>query len=120
MAIYLTATPHTYKTSAAALIVLCSDFQTLTADTDYIVKFTYPSGWVVKREVTSNSYDATITIDNNAFWNMGTGPVLVEISEATNRIWCCQFVETITAALLLNFINITTEETYATIPVNCP
>lgn len=96
------------------------DFQTLTADTDYIVKFTYPSGWVVKREVTSNSYDATITIDNNAFWNMGTGPVLVEISEGNEPHLVLSICGNDYSSITLNFINITTEETDATIPVNCP
>lgn len=96
------------------------DFQTLTAGTDYIVKFTYPTGWVVKREVTSNVYDATITINNNAFWNIGTGPVLVEISEGNEPPLVLSICGNDYSSITLNFINITTEATDATIPVNCP
>ena len=91
----------------------------LIADKDYIVKFTYANGWVVKKEVTSSVYDATININNNGFWNVGTGVVLVEILDG-----CTPVVFDICgnpfSSITLNFINITTDDTDATIPCNCP
>lgn len=104
---------------AASLIF---QFPTLTVDTEYVVKFTYSNGWVLKKTTTSNAYDATITIDNDGYWNIGTGIVLIEI--CTNDNACTPQTLTVCAnnftSLTLNFINITTDATDAIIPCDCP
>jgi len=99
---------------------LIFDFTTLTADTDYIVTFTYANGWVLKREVTSNIYDATISIDNNGFWNVGTGPVLVEVSKPNQPPLLLTVCDNEYSSITLNFINQTTDDTDAVIPFTCP
>lgn len=104
---------------AASLIF---QFPTLTVDTEYVVKFTYSNGWVLKKTTTSDAIDATITIDNDGYWNIGTGIVLIEI--CTNDNACTPQTLTVCAnnftSLTLNFINITTDATDAIIPCDCP
>jgi hypothetical protein len=92
---------------------------TFTNDTDYVIKFTYSNGWVLKKDVTSGLYDAVIEMNNNGFWNIGTGIVKVEIlngCDVTNFDIC----GTVYSSITLNFINITEDDTIAIIPCPCP
>jgi hypothetical protein len=97
---------------------------TLVAGTDYIVKMTYPNGWVVKRTLTANDYDGTLVVANSNYWHVGTGPVVVEVYSASDNsctpidFTICTFTY---SSITVNFINITQDDyTYATIPCDCP
>ena len=92
---------------------------TFTNDTDYVVKFTYANGWVLKREVTSGLYDAVIEMPNNGFWNIGTGIVKVEILSGCD-VTTFDICGTTYSSITLNFINITEDDTIAIIPCPCP
>jgi hypothetical protein len=91
---------------------------TFTIDTNYVVKFTYSNGWVLKKDVTSGSVDATIEMANNGFWNIGTGIVKVEILSGCD-VTTFQICGTTYSSITLNFINITEDDTIAIIPCPC-
>ena len=101
---------------AASLIF---QFPTLTVDTEYVVKFTYSNGWVLKKDVTSGLYDAVIEMNNNGFWNIGTGIVKVEILNGCD-VTTFDICGTTYSSITLNFINITEDDTTAIIPCPCP
>ena len=96
---------------------------TLAAGTDYIVKMTYPNGWVVKRTITANDYDGSLVVANSNFWYVGTGPVVVEVYTSDNSCTPINFtVCNLTySSITVNFINITQDDnSYAAIPCDCP
>ena len=97
---------------------------TLIAGTDYIVKMTYPNGWVVKSTITANDYDGSLVVANNNFWHVGTGHVLVEVYSASDNS-CTPINFTVCdltySSITVNFINITQDDNlYGTIPCTCP
>jgi hypothetical protein len=97
---------------------------TLVAGNDYIVKMTCPNGWVVKRTITANDYDGSLVVANSNYWHVGTGPVVVEVYSASDNS-CTPIDFTICdltySSITVNFINITQDDnTYATIPCDCP
>jgi hypothetical protein len=93
----------------------------LTAGADYVVKMTYPSGWVVKRDLTANEYSGDLIIPNQNFWHVGTGPVLVEVYSTDDNCTPITFdvCDKTYSSLSVNFINITQDADYTTIPCDC-
>jgi hypothetical protein len=95
----------------------------LTEGADYVVKMTYPSGWVVKRDLTANEYSGDLIIPNQNFWHVGTGPVVVEVYSASDNN-CTPINFTVCdktySSITVNFINITQDDnSYANIPCDC-
>jgi hypothetical protein len=96
---------------------------TLVAGNDYIVKMTYPNGWVVKRTITANDYDGSLVVANSNFWHVGTGPVVVEVYTSDSNCTPINFTicDLTYSSITVNFINITQDDnSYGTIPCACP
>lgn len=95
---------------------------TLTPGTDYIVKMTYPNGWVVKKTIEANEYDGGLIIANSNYWHVGTGPVLIEVFATDIDCTPINFevCDNTYSSLTVNFINITQDDnSYTTIPCDC-
>lgn len=108
----------------------CVDYITfalsnITTEDSYIIKFTYPSGAMIQQDVvlnTSYGYQAIneFDVENNNLWNIGSGPVLVEVFKVNG---CNAEVFTICeneyTSLTLNFTNLIQGEDYAVVPCDC-
>ena len=92
----------------------------LDVEAPYVVKFTYPNGFKVNHSIVTDE-NASFTIQNQGWWNTGTGPVVVEVYKAnfcnTDPFVVCDVTYT---SMTLNFTNIQTDDTTATIPCTCP
>lgn len=91
----------------------------LAADSDYKLTFTYPNGFKLIQSVTTDE-NSSFTIQNQGWWNTGTGVVLLEINSGTCNNVEFSVCDVTFSSMILNFINIETDDTTAIIPCTCP
>lgn len=90
----------------------------LDPDTTCTVKWTYPNGWKVSHEVTTDE-NSSFTIENQGWWNTGTGTVKIEIYKSN---YCeptmFQVCGKDYTSMSINFTN--SNDTNTLIPCTCP
>lgn len=104
---------------------LTFNFEGLDNEDSYYLKLTYANGAQITIDVAFNfAYGYVMgtefDIDNDNYWNIGTGPVKVELFKTGS---CAAEVLTICenaySSLTLNFIDLQQDADYAAIPCNC-
>lgn len=117
---------NAYKQDISGCVdYLTFSLSTLDADESYYISFTYANGAVIQKDIHFNLAYAYVfgyefDIDNDNLWNIGTGPVKVEIFKTGS---CNAEVFTICeneyTSLTLNFMNINQDKDYAVVPCTC-